>query len=190
MRKKNIFDVNERRVKSVIKPSAQSPVLCKESSFQSLSLDPFMSDVVNTSMLSVSDKAVIELLYYFGLRISEVLNIKKSDITHLCHIMIHASKNSKDRIVQPFIFRQFWLNATPAILPLGDTYSRFYFYRLFRKLGYHYRFGDNKKFSVTHFFRHQLILSFKSAGFSDEVITQFISHKSFDSLTYYAGKKR
>jgi len=185
-----LTDTTLNRIKSVASLTAHTPVLFQNNNFQFSEIDLFMSEIIRRNDLSVQEKAIIELLYYFGLRISEVLQIKKTDISPMCHILVKGSKGSNNRIVQPVVFRSFWLSATVGDLPLCNIYSRFYFYRLFKKIGFYSKFGTNEKFSVTHFFRHQLVLSFKSAGFPDETITQFIAHRSFRSLEYYAGERK
>jgi hypothetical protein len=119
-----------------------------------------------------------------------VLRIKPSDVTFMGHIKIKSLKGSNDRIVLPLFFRSFWATAGSGLLPLSNYYSRFYFYRLFKKLGYYSKFGDNKVNSVTHFFRHQLILNLKQQNVPDDVISHFISHRNLKNLDYYAGKNK
>lgn len=134
--------------------------------------------------------AVIELQLLYGLRISECLNINTSDISPTGHIRIRGAKGSNDRIVIPYRFSSFWRNEAVAILPLGNVYSRFWFYRQYRNLGLCAIFGNSKVKSVTHLFRHLNILSLKESFNETGLTKQFIGHKSINSTLHYERKKK
>jgi site-specific recombinase XerC len=68
------------------------------------------------------------------------------------------------------------------------NYNRFYIYRLFKKLGFTQKFGDNVNFSVTHFFRKSAALEALSMNNDLQDITSILGHKSAKSAHYYNKK--
>lgn len=177
-------------IKSVPSPCAQTTTPCGSGSpgiSNGFDLEVFMS---NASGLSVLEKAVIELMFMHGLRISEVLNIDQSDISKSGAIRIKALKGSSFRVVQPALFKEFWLKNCSQLLPLRTVYSRFYFYRLFKRLGLYAYFGTNSNASVTHYFRHLKGLDIQES-FNDWALTQSVlGHKNVNSTHYYGQKKQ
>lgn len=179
---------NILRPKPVPNPSAQAATLSQKKSNFLIKKSHFLTNLVTNNGLSQVDKAVIELLYFYGLRISEVLSIKASDVTFMGHIKLKTLKGSEPRFIQSILFPSFWVLSGKSILPLKDTYSRFYFYRLFKKLGYYHRYQGNQNFSVTHFFRHQLANDLKASGYSVSDVQAFLGHKSEKSTLHYYGR--
>ena len=174
-----------RPVKSVLTPIAQSPALCQLRNDSDSELFIFLSSFNNNIYISVLQLAVIELLFLYGLRISEILNILPNHISPSGALTIKGSKGSKTRVVYSVYFQSFWTNLATGCLPISQTYDRFYFYRLFKKLGIYGNFGKTSKNSVTHYFRHRIIKQMQSDGNSNEEISNFIGHKSPKSLNYY-----
>jgi site-specific recombinase XerD len=129
--------------------------------------------------------AILELLYLYGLRISEVLSIKGSDIHQDGSIVIRGSKKSNNRIVYPVQTRTFWQLWSKSYLPLSSIYSRFHIYREFKKRGVSFVFGSNNLYSTTHALRHIRILSLIQSGTNREDISRFIGHKSIKSIEFY-----
>ena len=169
----------------VLNPSAQSPELLKPGKYYNLIEDPFLSKIIQNKYISTVEFSVIELLYSFGLRITETLEIQPFNISNTGHIFLTTSKTSEPRIIQPVYSKHFWHSNNLAYLPLSKTYSRFYFYHLFKKLGFYQKYGDNINNSVTHYFRHQLVRNLLKQGFSRESISLFLAHRTFKTLKYY-----
>lgn len=181
--------MTEARTKSDIKLSAQSPELCSlNKNFTSDLMRTYTQYYVREDLIPI-EKAVIELLMLNGLRISEVLSIKPSDVLPNGYIRINGKKGSNDRLITSNYFRTHWQTSFISLLPLHLYYSRFYFYRLFKKIGIYGRYGSNKYNSVTHYFRHEIVLSMQKSGVDDQLISEFLGHKSSKSLLYYVGKK-
>lgn len=174
--------------KSVPKPSAQTATLSQDFSNKQTPGSFFMYSVLKNPELSRTDKAVIELMYLYGLRISEVLSIKSTDVSTIGHIKIRSKKGSNFRVITSLYFPSYWSLEFRLSLPLSDYYSRFYFYRLFKKMGYYQKLSGHNNFSVTHYFRHRLVTDLKSQGFSLQDIKDFLGHKSIKSTEYYYGK--
>lgn len=178
------------KVKPVSNPSAQSATLCDQGSpdvVPSFDVATFLNE---HSELQHVEKAVIELMFLYGLRISEVLQINHSDISKGGNIRIKALKGSSFRIVQSLMFKDFWISESQPLLPLSSVYSRYYFYRLFRKYGLYSTFGVNQKASVTHYFRHLRGLEVQSAFEDWELTASSLGHKSIKSTVFYGQKIR
>ena len=182
--------IASERIKSATKLSAQSRGLCS-------SLNPAIDDIfkeynkynIRNDLIDI-EKAVIELLMLNGLRISEVLNIKPTDVLSNGFISIKGLKNSKDRLVRPVFYGSKWRNNFTGLLPLKIYYSRYYFYRLFKKIGIYAKYGNNVYNSLTHYFRHEIVISMRNSGVDDRAISDFLGHKSMDSLKYYTNEKK
>lgn len=63
-----------------------------------------------TTVAGVRDKAILELFYSSGLRISELLNVKLKDIDFIKKLLIIYGKGSKKRIVPVTENALFWIN--------------------------------------------------------------------------------
>lgn len=176
------------RVKSVISPSAQSNTPCAIDLQGISSSFNFERDVVANPALPEVVKAVVELQYRYALRISEVLSISAENISKSGKIKINALKGSESRIIEPFSYKSYWTGANKELLPLSHIYSRFYFYRFYKKLGWYATFGNSSTRSVTHYFRHLQGLELQN-DFSDITLTaRSLGHKSIKSTEYYVRK--
>lgn len=182
-------DRSKPRVNSAITLGAQTTTLLQPDGEDILPIIARANELLLSNTLPRVLLAVIELQLFYGLRISECLNITSSDISNTGHIRIRGAKGSSDRIVIPYKFASFWQNEATAILPIGNVYSRFWFYRQYKNLGLYAIFGNNKVKSVTHLFRHLNILSLKKSFNETNLTRQFIGHKSINSTLHYERKK-
>lgn len=178
------------RSKPVEVSSAQYNTKLYESSGESERIMSICSSVFANPSIPEFMKAVISLQMEHGLRISEVLNIKKTDISHRGYILIKSLKGSKNRLVSPSFFRQFWFDSPPLTFPLSRLYSRFYFYRWYKKLGLYSTYGTNSTASVTHVFRHELGLHLKNKFNELEVSKSFLGHVSSKSTEAYEQERK
>jgi len=172
-------------IKSVSTPAEHSTVLLQSGNINFKEGNTFLSELHANSSLGLSDKAVIELMYLYGLRISEVLNITPGQISPTGHIFVQALKGGQTRFLVSIRYQAFWNAARIGLLPLKNVYSRNYYYRLFKKQGYNKKFGNNDNFSVTHYFRHRLVQDLRKHGFSDQSISRFLAHSSGKSIEHY-----
>lgn len=134
----------------------------------------------------VINLAVLELQVDWGLRISEVIKIKPSDISVTGMIHIRGAKGSNDRYVVSRRYTAFWVNFVRKGNVIGDQRDRFYYYRLYKKNGIHYKKQGNVNNSVTHALRHQLIGVLEKEGYEQRNLSQLIGHKSKKSIIHYA----
>lgn len=183
-------DKGKRGVNAVTNPPAQTATLLHPDSNDILQIIERANELLSSNTLPRVLLAVIELQLFYGLRISECLNITTADISKTGHIRIRGAKGSNDRIVIPYKFSSFWQNEAKALLPLVTVYSRFWFYRQYKNLGLYAIFGNSKVKSVTHLFRHLNILSLKDNFNETNLTKQFIGHKSINSTLHYERKKK
>jgi len=188
--KKNPKDfIQRQQVKSPDKPgsspSAQSNRLLHPDMEVIRDLNSLYNGFDQNVFVGKTELAVIELLMFYGLRISEVLRIGFTDVLPNGYIRIRGSKNSNDRMIYPSKNSAYWQNILKYNLPINRDYSRFYFYRLFKRLGIYERFQGRKNTSVTHYFRQQLMRDFQTGKIDINLRQQFIGHKSPKSTKHY-----
>ncbi len=176
--------------KSVSTPSAQTEGLCGQRTETITNFFNFQTFCVKNPQLSNVDRAVIEMQFLFGARISEILQITNADVSASGMVRIRAEKGSVNRVIRPIFEAEFWLNEANQLLPLERVFSRFYFYRLYKKYGLYGHFGNNKKASVTHYFRHIKGAEINQEWQDLELVKNALGHKSVRSAAYYGKKER
>jgi site-specific recombinase XerD len=178
-------DKAKHRIKSVLKPSAQSSSLCEvRNAHDSL--------IIQVEMILKKEQtepvlllAAIELMFLNGLRISEVLKIKGSDISKTGNIYINASKGSENRWVTAGRFRDWWLRQRNNSGEIFEVYSRFWFYRQFKRLGLSLDIQGHNNKAVTHSLRHVLVTTSQEQVKNLESSQRQIGHKSIKSTKHY-----
>lgn len=141
------------------------------------------------SDLDLIDKAVIEVLFLNGLRISEVLSISSNDVMSNGLIRIKGLKGSDDRYIHTQLYSHFWVNAVRKGFVLNDVRSRYYYHRLFVKKGIYYKATKEEKRIVTHVYRHLYVRMMKNDNIKLNEIKNIIGHKSINSTLHYESKK-
>lgn len=128
---------------------------------------------------------IVKLMYYSGARVSDVLNIKRSDISPRLDLTIYQSKKSLPLVVNLNYSRDFWQGYREGKYRDISTYNRYYLYRHFDKLSITFKSTGNKNRSVTHSFR-----KFKAQDIYDQThditaAAAALGHKSEKSTEYY-----
>ncbi len=182
-------DKARRGINAGVGSVAQTATLLQPDNLELLQIIERANELLLSDTLPRVLLAVIELQLFYGLRISECLNVTTSDISGTGHIRIRGAKGSNDRIVIPYRFASFWQSEAKPILPIGNVYSRFWFYRQYKALGLYAVFGNSKVKSVTHLFRHLNVLSLKDSFNETELTRQFIGHKSINSTLHYERQR-
>lgn len=179
-------DLRQLLKSSILNPSAQSIALSQVGVIQLDKVAKLVAGLMERADLSRVDKAVISTLFEFGLRISEVLSIAAPDIKFNGMIFIRGLKNSEDRFVKPFYSAEFWQNVRKFNIDWSNGLSRFYYYRLFKKIGLYERFPSQQKLSVTHFFRHYNLYNCANNINELDSLRRYIGHKNINSTLNYA----
>lgn len=176
---------NKLGTKSVPNSSAQNNHLCATGTGLELSR-------ITRIPLKVSDKFVpsyidiiINLQANYGLRISEVLAIKGTDISPQGAVMIKGLKKSSNRIIIPTEYKEWWLKQRSVVCSVFDGISRFVVYREYKKRNICISVEGNTKKAVTHAFRHLVINDLRNITKNEEEISNFSGHKATKNTSVY-----
>jgi len=173
------------RTSSAQNPVAHCAILCSSQEQSNPLVLKALSLSGSQSSLPRPLKVILSLQLFFGLRISEVLRLASSDLLALNRIRIRSSKRGKDRIISysdpTGYLQKCRLN---SLAPFFD-YNRFNVYRLYKQNGLMLYLGINKKYSVTHLFRHLLATSLINEIDDKHLISDLLGHKSPKSIESY-----
>ncbi len=139
---------------------------------------------------SMREAWIVDLILSNGIRVSEALSIRRRDIVNDRTVNVIGKKGSLSRVCM--------LLFSDGLLSYKDNsedllfagMSRFYIYRVFKKLGIEFVVPGSKKKAVTHAGRHIRIQGLAKSGVDVDTIKNYIGHKSKRSTLHYAGKKR
>jgi site-specific recombinase XerD len=175
-------------VNSVSTLSAQFAGLCYGRSILDLSnrLNTLLANSNNE--LATLELSLIELQMLYGLRISEVLSIKYTNISFDGSIVVQGLKGSGTRYVHPLKYVDFWLYFRQSKQVIPSYCNRFYFYRIYKKKGIFLTMRGNKKSSVTHFVRYLYIAKMLNEKIDLQSIQKVVGHKSINSTISYVNK--
>ena len=150
-------------------------------------------DKVN-SVLNSNEPAILKwsiaLLFSSGLRISELLRLSRASLVGYNKLFVVGSKGSSDRIIDIVFAQEFTNRVLSSGIPIGDIYSRYYFHRNFKRLGFSAKFGSNENNSVTHFFRHMYALQLINNNVNRQLVSKEIGHLNSKSINYYDKQKK
>lgn len=180
------FNTAMTRVTTVANPIAPITKLCDNRNIET-------PDISRISCSINALKKISNKLYYLaiillagGLRISEALNIKHSDISPLGFVKISGLKGSNEKIIQAGIATEFFIKCKSIPINPFQEYNRFFVYREFKKIGLSLHINKNTKASVTHIFRHLAAQESKKIGANQETIKRQLGHKQIKSTGFYA----
>lgn len=176
-------------------PQAMPKALEQEEIF--LLLDSFASDDV-----AVRDKAICEVLYASGIRISEAQGLDTDDIDYENHMLRVFGKGSKERVA-PFgkvalkAIEQYHMQSRPNFVAKrrnkqstnalflsqsGNRLSRQAIYDIVKKAAK--RVGLEKKISP-HVFRHSFATHLIEGGADIRVVQELLGHSSISTTQRY-----
>lgn len=180
---------SSKALESDLIPAAHSVELCSLCKEDERIINATRLLIGEKSDLGLIDKAVIEVLFLNGLRISEVLSVNSNDIMTNGLIRIKGLKGSSDRYVHTQFYSHFWINSVKKGFILNDVRSRYYYHRLFIAKGLYYKATKEEKRIVTHVYRHLYVRILKSNNISLNDLRSIIGHKSITSTLHYESKK-
>jgi len=182
------MDVISHLTRSAASMPAQSTTLSQQCSGSFAAELAAASGFIADEKNYIIDRIVIQLLISSGLRISEVLSISGQDVASDGSILIHGKKGSDVRYVSAMQFSQ-WLGANPVYFANQIRYrNRFFYYRLFKRLGISRIMSGNKNNSVTHLFRYAFVERIKNMSGNLEETAQIIGHKNPANTKRYSSK--
>ncbi len=126
-----------------------------------------------------------EMMLLYGLRVSEVLGVRRCDIKGNGHVLVKGSKGSGDRWCRPMESMAWWQAQRGNDGMVFDGYSRFWVYRQFKSLGIGAVMPGRSKASVTHLPRHVVINELNQDDTEVKDISTFIGHKNSNTTNEY-----
>ncbi len=182
--KQKKFDIN-----SVSTPTLQSAILLKLQPSPTDSLSAAVNSILSNRLIPEVEKVMIELIYRNGLRVSELLRIRGTDIMQNGSFIIRASKFSENRIgfiVNGAQWFQSWRSFPGEVF---RDYNRHFVYYLFKRRGISAQIIGNQNKAVTHVLRHQAIENLQRATNDSAATAQAIGHRSKRSTEHYLNHK-
>lgn len=178
------FDIN-----SVSTPILQSGILLKVHYNKADTLSITVNSILSNKLIPQVERVMIELIYRNGLRVSELLRIKGTDIMPNGSFIIRASKFSQNRI--GFVVDNAeWLQSFRSYPSfIFADYNRHFVYYLFKRRGISSQIIGNQNKAVTHVLRHQAIENLQRATNDSAVTAQAIGHRSKKSTEHYLNHK-
>ncbi len=166
-------------------PLAQNTKVLRKGSCVDAQINRFKSLIAASFYFQGLAGAVAFLLFDYGIRISEALNIHSSNVSESGLIYIKGLKGSQDRYIQALSHLKQWDAFRCGSQSVSFYYSRFYFYNHFKQIGVGAAFGSSKYKSVCHAARHLFALKLQDLAANKEAISNAIGHKSTSSTTTY-----
>lgn len=178
-----------RRTKPVQNPSAQPTSKLHQGMSIDTKLDSFILTITSDSTIPAYLKGLILLILCHGIRVSELLCIVGKDILTDGTVKIRGLKGSNDRIIEPYYFRKQISGLSGSNFHLGACFSRWWFYRYFKKRGIYIKFKSGQNASVTHVGR--VLYAKKIQGFTKdkELTKRSLGHKNIKNTEIYINKK-
>jgi len=134
-------------------------------------------------------KAVARLQLLYGLRISEVLSIKGSNIDRFGAIWIEGKKKSNPRQVVDTELVQFYLSRRLLGNGLIFDFDRFFIHRIYKSCGINHTADKSGKNLTTHYMRHLYVKRLSSQTDNLNDIASVVGHKSKSNTKGYLNSK-
>lgn len=177
------------RTKTVLSPSAQINTMYAIGELETVNSSEYEKKIELLKPLYYDIYVIANLQYSYGLRISEVLNIRYSDITKGHRLIIHGLKGSDSKIIDVSKFKDVFVYLGKNTSFVFSHIDRFFVYRVFKKFGLTFQSKSSSRQSVTHSLRHQFVNELRSEGVDSLIIQKSIGHKNAKNTEIYGNKK-
>lgn len=160
-------------------------------------VESILENIDTSTALGKRDRAIIELLYGSGLRISELINLKLGDIEFEAQFIRVLGKGDKERLVPLGDFArkaiEIYLEARDKnkagaksnilfINKIGDKFSRVSLWKLVRKAA----LGAGISKRVTpHTFRHSFATHMLEGGADLRIVQEMLGHADISTTQIY-----
>jgi len=149
--------------------------------------------ILRAQGLSITLECFIRLHFAFGLRISDLLRIRRADISESLLLVVQQGKGSQPLVCHLSEDKEFWQGYRMGKYVDISLFSRDYFYKLYRRVGWSMPSVNGVNRSVTHAPRKLLAQELFEASSSIDVVASALGHRSSSSSLYYltsAQKKK
>lgn len=184
--KYNAYD----RINPVVSPTAPTSSLFADNSEIINEMSAKVEEVLLKNTVPNTLKMFIYLQSISGARVSEILNIKYTDIINSTIIRIKGLKHSNDRLIHIDRYSEYFGFCKRNMIHPFSTLNRFYIYREYKKIGFIVSFLDSNKKAVTHSFRYKYIKNLKDNNVEISLIQKEIGHKTQKTTENYEQKSR
>lgn len=150
-----------------------------------IKLSMMLKDGVNVTLVSFA-----RLQFISGLRISDLLNIKRTDIDSNLNVYVRQSKGSQAKVISLLFDKEFWVNYKRGLYTDVSVYSSMTFYRLYKRYSLIIFNGTGRNSSVTHSARKLLARTAYDVTNSVEMAQAALGHKSQNSTLYYLTQEQ
>ncbi|MCL5771252.1 MAG: site-specific tyrosine recombinase XerD [Actinobacteria bacterium] len=163
----------------------------------------FLEKLPSSNKLELRDKAMFELLYSSGLRVSELINLKLSDIDYEEKLIRCIGKGNKERIIPVSDTSMHFLiayiktarfkiqskkslksNEFVFLNKNGSKLTRQGFWKILKK--YEKKFNLNKNI-YPHLFRHSYATHMLERGADLRVVQELLGHSSISTTEIYTN---
>jgi len=145
-----------------------------------IKLSMMLSDGVNLTLVSFA-----RLQFISGLRISDLLAIRRVDIGENLNVYVRQSKGSQAKVISLLYDREFWFNYKCGLYTDISVFNSMTFYRLYSRYNLIIFNGTGRNSSVTHSARKLLARTAYDVTNSVEMAQAALGHKSQNSTLYY-----
>ena len=139
-----------------------------------------LSDGVNLTLISFA-----RLQFISGLRISDLLAIKRNDIGDNLNVYVRQSKGSQAKVISLLYDKEFWSNYKRGLYTDISVFNSMTFYRLYSRYNLIIFNGPGRNSSVTHSARKLLARTSYDVTNSVDMAQAALGHKSQNSTLYY-----
>lgn len=150
-----------------------------------IKLSMMLSDGVNITLVSFA-----RLQFISGLRISDLLAIRRSDIGENLNVYVRQSKGSQAKVISLLYDKEFWMNYKRGLYTDIVVYNSMSFYRLYSRYNLIISNGTGRNSSVTHSARKLLARTSYDITNSVEMAQAALGHKSQNSTLYYLTQEQ
>lgn len=189
MRKLNMSSVILKGNKSEPNPSAQIIKLCDGGMVAETQMGKYDDVVKKLKDVNIKLWVLVRILFDNGLRISECLNIKGTDISFNYQVKVFGLKGSSDRLINCSEFKDVLKLYRGSFVLVFNEFNRYYIYRVLKKYGLCHTYSGNVRASVTHQGRHLMGQSVRLIEGGDVSVSQALGHRNENNAKYYVKEK-
>lgn len=150
-----------------------------------IKLSMMLRDGVNLTLISFA-----RLQFISGLRISDLLAIRRSDIGENLNVYVRQSKGSQAKVISLLYDKEFWISYRRGMYTDISVFTSMTFYRLYSRYNITIFNGPGRNMSVTHSARKLLARTAYDVTNSIDMAQAALGHKSQNSTMYYLTQEQ
>lgn len=194
------FLLSENRIKRIPLDNIESPKMKRHLPFvlSVKEMETLVESAKVTNYIGLRDRAMLETLYAAGLRISELLSLRLSDVFLSENLLMVRGKGEKERIVPigdpaRYYIERYLRDSRPVlkkrkrseylfVSARGDRLSRMGFWKILRK--YIVASGIDQRITP-HTFRHSFATHLLEGGADLRIVQELLGHSDIQTTEIY-----